>query len=293
MNKVIFTILVFLTLINFSYSQDSSFYDGFETGDFSKWNDHVGAVISNTYKHSGNYSAKFETGGNEMKIVKNNSSNNYVRIEFYVYITYWGSPLSSGYLHIGGNGWVWFWQLYNVNYSYFYNCNHVKMGTYTQYCPMNYWNHIILEKRSTGYVYAWINGAQYLDGLNVGTCSISDITLGKSMYITLYIDDVNINYTTDIKPISSEIPSKYFMFQNYPNPFNPVTYIKFDIPENEFVTIKVFDMLGHEVKILVNEKLNAGSYKVDWNASEYPSGVYFYRLQTDNYTEVKKMTLIK
>ena len=112
--------------------------------------------------------------------------------------------------------------------------------------------------------------------------------------MTAYLDDITLYYVpVGITHISSEVPSKYNLSQNYPNPFNPTTNIKFDIPKNEFATMKVYDMLGKEITTLVNEKLNAGTYSVDWNASEYPSGVYFYRLQTDSYTEVKKMILTK
>jgi hypothetical protein len=107
---------------------------------------------------------------------------------------------------------------------------------------------------------------------------------------------------TNVWNNSNTIPTSYSLEQNYPNPFNPSTNIKFNIPAvsfpqalsgNPFVTLKIVDILGREVATLVNEKLNAGTYSVDWNASEYPSGIYFYRLQTEGYTEVKKMSLIK
>jgi aminopeptidase N len=88
-------------------------------------------------------------------------------------------------------------------------------------------------------------------------------------------------------------PTKFAVYQNYPNPFNPMTSIKFDIPKNTFVTLKVFDVLGKEVAILINEVRNAGSYNVDWNASVYPSGVYFYKLESKDFTETKRMLLIK
>jgi hypothetical protein len=96
-----------------------------------------------------------------------------------------------------------------------------------------------------------------------------------------------------INNISSSVPSAYSLSQNYPNPFNPTTTIKFDIAKNGNATIKIFDILGKEIATIVNEKLNAGTYTVDWNASDFPSEVYFYRLQTEGYTETKRMTLIK
>ena len=92
---------------------------------------------------------------------------------------------------------------------------------------------------------------------------------------------------------SSLLPDKYQLYQNYPNPFNPVTNIKFDLPKNGFVTLRVFDILGRENTTLVNENLNAGSYETSWDGSNYPSGVYFYKIVTDEYSDVKKMLLVK
>ena len=102
-----------------------------------------------------------------------------------------------------------------------------------------------------------------------------------------------LNEIIGIKQISSEVPSVYSLNQNYPNPFNPSTNIKYELPKNSFVKIVVFDMLGREVEALVNEKLSPGSYSIDWNASQYPSGVYFYRLTTEGFSETKKMILLK
>jgi hypothetical protein len=92
---------------------------------------------------------------------------------------------------------------------------------------------------------------------------------------------------------SNITPDKFAVYQNYPNPFNPTTSIKFDIPKNAFVTLKVYDVIGKEVATLINEVRTAGSYNVDWNASFYPSGVYFYKLESKDFTETKRMLLIK
>jgi aminopeptidase N len=99
--------------------------------------------------------------------------------------------------------------------------------------------------------------------------------------------------TVGINSASNIIPEKFAVYQNYPNPFNPTTNIKFDIPKNSFVSLKVFDVLGKEVAVLINEVRNAGSYSVDWNASVYTSGVYFYKLESKDFIETKRMLLIK
>ena len=96
-----------------------------------------------------------------------------------------------------------------------------------------------------------------------------------------------------IQPITNNIPDKFILHQNYPNPFNPTTNIKLDIPKSSYVKLNVYNILGKEIATLVNEKLGAGSYEVDWNGSGYPSGVYFYRLQAGEFVDMKKMLFIK
>lgn len=91
----------------------------------------------------------------------------------------------------------------------------------------------------------------------------------------------------------TEIPNTYSLSQNYPNPFNPTTNISFDIPSASNVNLRVYNILGAEVKVLANLHLSAGKYDVQFDASELPSGTYFYRLTSSNFSETKKMILIK
>jgi photosystem II stability/assembly factor-like uncharacterized protein len=105
----------------------------------------------------------------------------------------------------------------------------------------------------------------------------------------------------NIKPISSEIPNKFSLSQNYPNPFNPVTKIKYQIPllrgvsegRGVFVKLIIYDVLGREISVLINERLSPGTYEVEWDGSNYPSGVYFYELTTEEFAETKRMVLLK
>jgi subtilisin family serine protease len=99
--------------------------------------------------------------------------------------------------------------------------------------------------------------------------------------------------TVGITPVSENIPDRFELFQNYPNPFNPSTTIKFALPKNGLVKIKVYDMLGKEVANLVNEEVKAGTYEVKFNGAGLSSGMYFYRIETPEFTEVKKMIMIK
>jgi hypothetical protein len=96
-----------------------------------------------------------------------------------------------------------------------------------------------------------------------------------------------------IKKLNEIVPENYQVYQNYPNPFNPTTIIRFDIHKTSHVKLIVYDILGKEIAILVNEKLNTGSYEVDWEGNKYPSGVYLYKLVTDGFLDVKKMVLLK
>lgn len=98
---------------------------------------------------------------------------------------------------------------------------------------------------------------------------------------------------TSVETINSGIPSDYILSQNYPNPFNPATNIGFTIPKNELVTLKVYNILGSEVTTLVNQKLAAGSYNYNFEASNLASGIYLYELRAGDFTQVKKMNLLK
>lgn len=105
--------------------------------------------------------------------------------------------------------------------------------------------------------------------------------------------NIAVNTTVGIQTLSGEVPGGHKLSQNYPNPFNPITFIDFDLPENEFVTLKVYNILGKESAVIVNSAYSRGKYRVTFNASELSSGLYFYRLETDSYSETKKMLMIK
>ena len=90
-----------------------------------------------------------------------------------------------------------------------------------------------------------------------------------------------------------DMPTDFGISQNYPNPFNPSTSISYSIPENAFVTLKIYDVLGNEVVELINEQKESGNYQIDFNASELSSGIYYYTLTEGNFTSTKKMILVK
>ena len=99
--------------------------------------------------------------------------------------------------------------------------------------------------------------------------------------------------STGLHNYAQTYPSMFSFSQNYPNPFNPTTMIEYSLPKASHVKIVVFDMLAREVRTITNQQKSAGRYKVEFNANNLPSGVYFYQLQTNEFTETKKLLLIR
>jgi hypothetical protein len=133
------------------------------------------------------------------------------------------------------------------------------------------------------------------DGYNVFVTGISfDSATDYDIATIKYSQPIGIT------PVSNQIPGSFELCQNYPNPFNPVTHIEFRIPARSaggsyfgLTELKIYDVTGKEVQQLVNRELSPGVYKVIWDASAYPSGVFFYRLSAGEFTLSRKMTLIK
>ena len=109
----------------------------------------------------------------------------------------------------------------------------------------------------------------------------------------LFIDDITSGPSTGIGNPIGFTPERYDLAQNYPNPFNPTTKINFSLPKQGLVTLKIYDMLGKEVALVLNEVRTAGNYSVDFNAANLSSGVYFYKLTSGDFSDVKRMMLIK
>ncbi|MEK6570581.1 MAG: T9SS type A sorting domain-containing protein, partial [Bacteroidota bacterium] len=104
---------------------------------------------------------------------------------------------------------------------------------------------------------------------------------------------VTLQLPTSVEAVGSAIPARYSLIQNYPNPFNPSTKIKYDLPKDGHTKLRVADLLGREVAILVDELQLAGSYSVTFNANRLSSGIYFYTLQSGTFRETMKMMVLK
>ncbi|MBS1516514.1 MAG: T9SS type A sorting domain-containing protein [Bacteroidetes bacterium] len=109
----------------------------------------------------------------------------------------------------------------------------------------------------------------------------------------VHLFGITLGPATSILNSTSEIPDSYSLSQNFPNPFNPVTTINYSIPVSGLVNLKVFNILGKKVSSLVNDFKQPGNYSVDFDASDLTSGIYFYKISAGDFSEIKKMTLIK
>jgi hypothetical protein len=101
------------------------------------------------------------------------------------------------------------------------------------------------------------------------------------------------NMPTSVEGRTIVTPKAFSLLQNYPNPFNPTTTISFNLSSRSFVSLKVFDLLGREVATIVSEEMSSGNYSRQWNATNMPSGVYFYQLHSGNYSETKELILLR
>lgn len=194
-------------------------------------------------------------------------------------------------------------------------------GTTWVQSPLN--NRYVYALTSSGpNIFAGTNIGVYVSTNNGTTWTLRNENLAESYIFSLMITN-NYVYAggqttgvwrrqlyelTGINPVSNKIPGHYSLFQNYPNPFNPSSKIKFQIVKYGEVQLKIYDLLGRDVATLVNEKLNPGTYELEWNASNYSGGVYFYKLMVEEpaqrtqyrettpglvFSETKRMVLIK
>jgi hypothetical protein len=150
------------------------------------------------------------------------------------------------------------------------------------------WPHNSTYGQFTQYIYdlsSFVGGSVYIAFHYDTDCSVEGFFV--------HVDDVEVSNPIGIQPIGSNVPAVFALRQNYPNPFNPSTHIEFDLPKAEFVNLVIYNTLGQEVKTLLNENKNAGSYRIDFDASSLPSGTYFYRITAGDFVQTNKMVLVK
>ena len=137
---------------------------------------------------------------------------------------------------------------------------------------------------------------------NGGVIPDIHVPLDRENMRAMYVDSVDvelnyaITYLNSINSLNDEInirPNEIHLFQNYPNPFNPITTIDYQIPKSGFITLKIYDVLGNEIATLIDEKKSKGKHKIMFNGTKLASGIYFYKLTTENFVKTKKMLLVK
>jgi photosystem II stability/assembly factor-like uncharacterized protein len=157
------------------------------------------------------------------------------------------------------------------------------------------YEHLVIAK-TTDYGITWTeNLSPNTEIFYAGSKMLSTVNwylTGGSLYLAKIMHTTNGGQIGIIQH-NTEIPSEFKLYQNYPNPFNPATTIMFDIPYSDFVKLSIFDALGREISTLVNEQLKPARYEAKWDASKEPSGVYFCKLSSGNYSQTRKLVLLK
>jgi len=149
----------------------------------------------------------------------------------------------------------------------------------------------------------YVTGYQNLDVGNATNRNVTGLSSNTAYYYRVRAynsngtsdnsNTITVNTVTSVEQITSDIPEVYSLSQNYPNPFNPMTTIDFSIPTGAFVQLNIFNSLGIEIQVLLNQHLSPGYYRIRWTPTNIASGVYFYRLRSREFTETKKLLLLR
>jgi hypothetical protein len=160
----------------------------------------------------------------------------------------------------------------------------------------------VVGVNDTNWIYSDSVRGDYHRMINAGTYSLRFTAPNyytKTVSGITAINDSAVVYNVKLKSMLTSINNEvenitnFNLYQNYPNPFNPVTNIKFDLKESSFVTLKIYDAAGKEVQTLLNSRLIAGQHSYNWNAENFSSGVYFYKITAGSFSDIKKMLFIK
>ena len=189
--------------------------------------------------------------------------------------------------------------IYSRSYSYYYNIKkkneyEIWYGGINPYDKYDSIKVQINPKDTIKFIIVSVNlcpvcKKQYYDNLH----DTLDFTFSSdSNQTTEKLLLLNLDISLDVGSNNTNINS-FYLSQNYPNPFNPSTKIKYSIAHSSFVTLKVYDLLGRGIAIIVNEEKAAGNYEINFNANKLSSGVYFYRIQAGSFTDTKKLILLR
>ena len=174
--------------------------------------------------------------------------------------------------------------------TYFWAFNNTLSSVPACICSLDInWN----DMDAAWYPYFAIGGNQLCD--NIPECVANSEHFHTSLDQFYYSFMVVDSQACDAAAVGGDliIPEKIHLFNPYPNPFNPTTTIEFSIPQTEFVTVKVYNIVGHEIITLINDELSSGNHSIQWDGSHQPSGLYFIQIGSGSFIQTKKMVLLK
>ncbi len=174
--------------------------------------------------------------------------------------------------------------------TYFWAFNNTLSSVPACICSLDInWN----DMDAAWYPYFAIGGNQLCD--NIPECVANSEHFHTSLDQFYYSFMVVDSQACDAAAVGGDliIPEKIHLFNPYPNPFNPTTTIEFSIPQTEFVTVKVYNLVGHEITTLINDELFTGNYSIKWDGSHQPSGLYFVQIESGSFIQTRKMMLVK
>ena len=265
-------------------------------GSWDEHNPNITAIMRGVYFTNSNTGYAVGTAGNILKSINGGASwtmqTSGVTIPFNsVYFTSFDTGYAAGDLGRimktinGGNNWV---TVYNELPNNIKSIIFLKTNPNVGYVAVTYGG----IRRTTDAGISWVNqvsGTQY----NMNSICFVDSLNGYASGNYGLILKTTTAGLVPVEPTGTALPKNFALKQNYPNPFNPSTTIEYDLPKTNKVKLVIVDLLGKEIATLVNEKQNAGTYNVVWDASRFPSGVYFYKLEAGDFVQAKRMVLIK
>ena len=273
--------------------------------------------VCDTIGGKGAVTIKYDSSGNQIWLSKFSNGNPYAFGLYSMKLDSRNNPLLLLYRMLGNNQYYMSVVKYSTNGNLIWQTSYpgVPQGMTEDYSDNVYitgWDYIIGQSSGATTIKYDSTGIEKWHRKFTETSSSSGKALlldaqsnlyfiGQAVFEQARNDMLTIKYSQPIgiHPISSEVSTDFSLSQNYPNPFNPVTKIKFDIPLSKEARgrtntqLIIYDILGREIAVLVNEQLSPGTYEAAWDGTNLPSGVYFYKLITEGFTVTKKMVLLK
>jgi len=268
------------------WAKDSYSDDRIQRADMDSLNSNIEDIWTNSYAMHSLNGIGLDIENNRLFWTQNRYSATDVikRRTFGVGDTIIGSYRNSKDIDIVGNYLYWIW------YGEDQIMRSYKNGSSADTILTNVTGLYLDVDTVSGKIYWGENTYNKISCCNLDGTGRTDLVTGihNPAGIALYVNPLTVS--VDGK---ADNPITYELSQNYPNPFNSGTTIEFSIPYSEYISLKIFNVLGQEVTTLVSNELSSGKYKYTWDASDFASGVYFYKLEAENYTKMNKMIMIK